>query len=312
MVARMTRFDALLGDVVAIDGGLATQLEDQGADLSGNLWSARLLEEDPEQIVRAHRAYVAAGARVLITSSYQASRKGFRDVGIATDRADRLLGLSIELAGRAIQEENAEDRVLVAASVGPYGAILHDGSEYRGNYGVSKADLVDFHRERLDVLVASGPDLIAVETIPDVLEAEAIIEVLADHPDVPAWISFSCKDELSVCAGQPFAEAVQVAASAPTVRAVGINCTAPSHVSGLLRSAVEAGGEHLPFVVYPNAGRVWDGVNSVWLGSGDDLLPEAAVREWARLGARLIGGCCGLGPEAIASVASVTKSLSLN
>lgn len=312
MTARVARFDSLLRDVVAIDGGFATQLEDQGADLSGNLWSARLLDEDPEQIVRAHRAYVAAGARVLITSSYQASRKGFRDVGMTNEQADRLLGLSIELAARAVEQENAGDRVLVAASVGPYGAILHDGSEYRGNYGVSNADLVGFHRERLDVLVASDPDLIAVETIPDVLEAEAIVDVLADHPDVPAWISFSCRDELSVCAGQSFAEAVQVAASAPTVRAVGINCTAPSHVAGLLRSAVEAGGATIPFVVYPNAGRVWDGVNSVWLGSGDDLLPEAAITEWAHLGARLIGGCCGLGPEAIAGVASVTKSLSLN
>jgi homocysteine S-methyltransferase len=192
---------------------------------------------------------------------------------------------------------------LVAASVGPFGATRHDGSEYRGGYGLTHDELVAFHRERLDVLAAAGPDLLAIETIPDVVEAQALVEVLADHPDLPAWLSYSCADGAHTCAGQPFAEAVAVAVSAPTVRAVGINCTAPEHVAALLAAGAGQRRDR-PYVVYPNAGRVWDGPTSQWNGDGTDRLPAAAVREWVGLGAALVGGCCGLGPAAVHDIAT--------
>ena len=153
------------------------------------------------------------------------------------------------------------------------------------------------------MLAAAGPDLLAIETIPDIGEAEALVEVLADHPDLPAWLSYSCADGASTCAGQPFAEAVAVAVSAPTVRAVGVNCTAPEHVAALLAAGAGARGDR-PYVVYPNAGRVWDGAASEWNGDGTDRLPAAAVREWAGLGASLVGGCCGLGPAAVRDIAA--------
>jgi len=248
-----------------------------------------------------HSAYVAAGARVLISASYQVSRDGFVAQGLRADAADSALRASVQLARAAALGSGA----LVAASVGPYGAILHDGSEYRGRYGVTHDHLVDFHAERLEVLVDADPDLLAVETIPDVDEVSALVEALAAFPAIPAWICFSCRDEETTCAGQPVEEALAVAAESPTVLAVGVNCTAPEHVGRLLSRLSAATA--LALVAYPNSGRSWDPVTG-WSGEGrqarDDL-----VRSWAAIdGVRLIGGCCGVGPESIARISATLSA----
>lgn len=287
-----------------VDGGLASQLEARGADISGALWSGRVLLEDPDAVRAVHAEYLAAGARVVISASYQVSREGFLALGRSAAEADAALARSVAVAREAVDAAlaaGASGPRLVAASVGPYGAITHDGAEYRGRYGLSRSALVDFHRARLDVLAAAGPDLLAVETIPDADEAAALVEVLADHPELAAWVSFSCRDGQHVNAGQRFEEAVTVAAAAPTVVAVGVNCTPPEHVASLLaaaRSAVPL----LPLVAYPNAGRGWDPVQECWFGDGVDTLPEPVVRGWVAAGAALVGGCCGLGPTAVADL----------
>ena len=289
----------------AIDGGLATELEARGHDLTGVLWSARVLADDPSEVREVHASYFRSGAAIGISASYQVSRAGFGRVGREAVTADLLLRRSVELVQQARDDVRAEGLgtpMLVAASVGPYGATLHDGSEYRGNYGLTKAELVDFHRVRLEVLAEAEPDLLAIETIPDILEAEALVEVLADFPRLPAWLSFSCADGAHLNGGQRFFDAVAVAVSAPTIRAVGVNCTAPEHVAGLLAAGSGASAGR-PFVVYPNAGRLWDGANETWNGDGTDRLPPVQVRSWVDLGARLVGGCCGLGPAAIAQIA---------
>lgn len=285
-----------------IDGGFASELEARGHDLSGRLWSARLLMDDPDEVRAVHEAYYAAGARVAISASYQVSRHALALAGIDVTRTDDLLALSVELAGqaRARAANGDSTELLVAASVGPYGAALADGSEYRGNYGVPHRELVAFHAERLDVLASAGPDLFAVETIPDAIEAQAVVDALADHADTPAWITFSCKDGSSTCGGDRFEDAVAVATSAPSVRAVGVNCTAPEHVASLLAAARRA--TDLPLVVYPNAGRTWDAGTRRWSGAGADVLPPEQVAGWVDAGAQLVGGCCGLGPKAIRSI----------
>ena len=300
----------------AIDGGLASELEAQGHDLTGALWSARLLRDDPRALVDVHRAYAQAGAVVAISASYQASREGFAAAGLDAAEADVLLARSVALA-REASDEAAGLRggrpLLVAASVGPYGAIRHDGSEYRGRYGLSHGELVAFHRERLDVLVAAGPDLLALETVPDLEEVEALVEVLADHPDVPAWLSLSCADGEHVHAGQTVRETAAVAASAPSVLAVGVNCTPPEHVEGVLASlavgVAEAGRPGLALLAYPNAGRTWDAAAECWRGEGATTLPDDVVAGWVGAGARLVGGCCGLGPDAVRAVATTTARL---
>ncbi len=305
----MTAFDDLLASGPAsIDGGLASELEARGHDLTGTLWSARLLRDDPDAIRDVHRAYFESGATVGISASYQASRSGFARQGLDASEADRLLALSVRLLREARDASIADHPMLVAASVGPYGATLHDGSEYRGKYGVPHDRLVDFHVERLRVLIDAGPDLLAIETVPDVAEAWALIAALDEvGSDLPAWLSFSCADDATTCAGQPIEDAVAVVRSSSRLAAIGVNCTKPEHVGGLV-ARITAAAPGLPIVLYPNAGRVWDGEASVWLGDGTDLLADTAVREWFAAGAALVGGCCGLGPAAIERIAAVAAA----
>ena len=226
-----------------------------------------------------------------MTASYQVSRGGFIASGRSADEADAALVASVRLA-----REAATDDVLVAASVGPYGAILHDGSEYRGRYGVSHDRLVDFHAERLDVLARTEPDLLAIETIPDVDEVSAIVEALAAYPDLPAWLSVSCRDGATTCAGQPVEEVAAVAGEAPSILAVGVNCTGPEYVAPLLERLSEV--SDLALLAYPNAGRAWD-PEAGWQGPAAEAADEA-IRAWAAIpGVALLGGCCGVGPEGI-------------
>lgn len=285
---------------VVLDGGLATELERRGHDLSDRLWSARLLRDDPGAIEDVHLAFYRAGARVATTASYQASFGGFAAEGIGAEAAARLLRLSVELAGRARTARLAElaaagepaPALLVAASVGPYGATLAGGREYVGDYGLTLEELRAFHRPRLHELAAARPDLLAFETIPSRLEAEALVDLLAELPGVRAWLSFSCRDGAHTGEGQPIEEAVAVARRSTQLIAVGVNCIPPAFVENLLMRAQST--IDLPLVVYPNDGRSRIGPSG---------LPDGAVERWYELGARLVGGCCGIGPDAIRSLA---------
>lgn len=278
-----------------IDGGLSGELEKLGHDLGDELWSARLLRDDPDSIAAVQRMYVHSGARILITASYQASRHGFMNVGMTQAQADDLMRTSIRIARDVA--DNADRKVWVAASVGPYGAVLGGGQEYQGNYGKTHDELVAFHRERIEVLASAKPDLFACETIPDIVEVQALIDVLADYPAIPAWITMSCKDDMHTCAGQSIAELGRLTEGNDNIVAIGVNCTMPEFVTPLFEKLRSTSTK--PFVVYPNTGRVWDGANHCWIGEGLDVIPSVVVGEWVQLGAKLIGGCCGLGPLAI-------------
>lgn len=306
-----TAFRAALdgGEAILLDGGLSTQLEAQGADLSDRLWSARLLADDPAAIAAAHLAFYRAGARVATTASYQATFEGFAVRGVDRAGAEVLLRRSVELAAGARAAVAAEDaasgrppvRRFVAASVGPYGAMLANGSEYRGDYGRTVAQLGDFHRERLAVLASTGADVLAVETIPEVEEAAAVAELLPEIDGAAAWVSFSCRDGAHLSSGAPVEEGVAAVDGRPGVLAVGVNCTAPEHLDELVARirAVTA----LPVVVYPNSGEGWDAVARRWTGSGRGRVDAAAARRWCDLGARLVGGCCRVTPDQIAALA---------
>jgi homocysteine S-methyltransferase len=281
---------------IILDGGMSNALEDRGHDLSDALWSARLLRDAPAEIAAVHRAYYEAGAMVATTASYQASVAGFERFGVGRDEAERLIGDSVRIA-REVRDSFTDGRVrLVAASVGPYGAVLADGSEYRGRYGVSAGALRDFHGPRLELLIEAGPDLLAVETIPDVDEAEVLAGLLAEL-DFPAWFSYSISGSRTR-AGQPLVDAFQ-AVAVDQVVAVGINCCAPDDVQAAVETAVAVTGK--PAVAYPNSGESWDAGGRRW--TGDPADPSGLASGWLAAGAKYIGGCCRVGPSDIHALA---------
>ncbi|MFE9022810.1 homocysteine S-methyltransferase [Streptomyces sp. NPDC007808] len=300
MTSTITLAEALTAGTVVLDGGMSNQLEAAGHDLSDELWSARLLAERPEAITEAHLAYFQAGADVAITSSYQATFEGFAKRGIGPERAAELLALSVELAREAVRQAGAAGvtrPLWVAASVGPYGAMLADGSEYRGRYGLGVDELERFHRPRLEVLAGARPDVLALETVPDTDEAEALLRAVRGL-GVPAWLSYSVAGDRTR-AGQPLEQAFALAANADEVIAVGVNCCAPEDVDGAIATAARVTGK--PVVVYPNSGEAWNAEARAW--DGRSSFATEQVRGWRQSGARLIGGCCRVGPEAIGSIA---------
>jgi homocysteine S-methyltransferase len=282
--------------VLITDGGLATELEARGHDLSDDLWSARLLVDAPEEIVAVHCAFFRAGASIATTASYQASFDGFAERGIGRSDAARLLRRSVGLAKAARDEVGGQ--LWVAASVGPYGAALANGEEYVGRYGLSVAQLAAWHRPRMEILADTGADVLALETVPDVDEAEALVGLVHDL-GVPAWLSYTIAGT-TTRAGQPLADAFAVAVDVPEIVAVGVNCCAPDDVEHAVRVAWETTGK--PVIVYPNRGERWDADRRTWVGTSGwsaDLGPR-----WVAEGARIVGGCCRVRPADIAAIAA--------
>jgi homocysteine S-methyltransferase len=309
----VTHPTATLADVMArrpvvLDGGLATQLEAQGHDLSSALWSARLLRDDPEAIVTAHREFFAAGAEVATTASYQATYEGFARAGLSRDETTALLRRSVTLAGRAREQHRAAmgddglDR-FVAGSVGPYGAMLAGGEEYTGGYHLPVRQLRAFHRPRLEVLLDAGADVLALETIPQLAEVEALLEEV-DRLAAPAWLSVSVDGD-RLRSGEPLEEVWAMAHDVPALVAVGVNCSTPADAGAAVSAAHTGSGK--PAVVYPNSGERWDAEERCWVGRGG-LDPDDVAR-WLADGARLVGGCCRVDPKTIGQVAATVHAL---
>lgn len=293
--------------VMLLDGGLATALEARGCDLNDDLWSAVVLLEAPELIREVHRDFLTAGADCIATVTYQATISGFRARGLSEREGVELFHRAVRLAIEARDEFWAEPgnrtdrlRPLVAASIGPYGAYLADGSEYTGDYDIGADELYAFHRDRWTTLAESEADLIACETIPARSEARALLRLLRETPGRWAWISFSCRDETRVSDGSGIADAARECDAEPRVAAVGINCTAPDLIPSLIREART--GTEKPLFVYPNSGEGYDAVDKEWVGGPSVIDWGRACRRWRRDGARGVGGCCRVGPEHIAAM----------
>ena len=296
-----------------VDGALATELERRGADLPASLWSARLLIENPSLIREVHAAYFGAGADLAITATYQASFEGFARSGIGRTEAVALMRKAVQLARDARDEfwqdpghHPGRQLPLIAASVGPYGASLSDGSEYRGDYALDEDQLYAWHESRFDVLATSGADLLACETIPCAMEVRALLRLLRRHPSMPAWISISARDGLHLSSGELFRDVVTEVRDHPQVLAVGVNCTAPSHVTSLIHEARSA--STLPIVVYPNSGDVWNAETRCWIPGAAAFDFAASAREWVAAGASLVGGCCRTSPTDIAALSEWVRS----
>ena len=288
-----------------LDGGLSNVLEQQGCNLNHKLWSAKMLETDPEAIIKAHLTYLESGAQCIITSSYQATLPGFLSLGFDQTTAESYILKSVELAEEARRRFMASGHTteipLIAASIGPYGAYLADGSEYIGNYGLSDEELKEFHLSRIRILDRSQADLFACETIPSFQEAKVLAELLKETKK-SAWISFSCRDEYTINDGTDIERCAALFADHPKVIALGVNCTAPKYISGLISSIQKRSGSK-KIIVYPNSGEVYHAETKTWMGLSDPNVFAAMAKEWLELGADIVGGCCRIGPEHIKSIA---------
>jgi homocysteine S-methyltransferase len=312
----MTPHDQLdFGAIRVLDGAMATELERRGCDLAGPLWSARMLDESPRTIAAVHLDYLRSGADCIGTASYQVSALGYHALGLGGGSAGRAASLalrsSVEIACEARCEyarENAR-RVWIAISLGPYGAALHNGAEYHGQYHVSADALIAFHAERLAIAAETKADIVALETIPSREEAEAIQHALAITPKVNAWISFTCRDAEHVAHGEPLKVCAEILADTPQVTAIGINCTAPTLLESLIGEALRGAAGRKPVIVYPNSGETWDPTKRAWRGHSDTKDYGAIAARWFAAGAQAVGGCCRTGPEHIRAVAAAAERL---
>lgn len=282
-----------------LDGGLSTELERLGAKFDGPLWTGRTLLDEPELIVQAHRNFVNAGAEIVITSSYQISRRGFVEIGLTPEDADLALTNSVKAARKAVEGTS----VKVAASIGPYGAVLHDGSEYRGNYGITETELISFHAERIAVLEKANPDILLAETIPDLLEAHAL-SVALSNSKLPVWVSFTAGEQDYLWSGDRIEDAVAAVSTIPRLEAIGFNCVNPNLVTELVNRVRSI--SDLPLAVYPNKGGSWDSSTGIW-GYQETKTLEDFWREWKNLDVEYVGGCCGLDARDIENLTKTVR-----
>jgi homocysteine S-methyltransferase len=293
-----------------LDGGLATELERAGCDLASPLWSGDVLRTQPEKVLAVHRSYLEAGADCLLTASYQVSAMGFREVGLPPENARTAIQQSVALAARAraayAKAERASGRALrriwIAGSLGAYGAALHNGAEFHGNYDVTRAALTEFHAERIGAMQDTVADFLAFETVPSLEEAEAILAALSRYPNIAAYISFTCRDERHTGHGDPIADCARLFDDADQIIAIGVNCTAPRYIEPLIRNIRAV--SHKRIAVYPNSGETWVTASRSWAGASDPGGFGALAQQWREAGADWIGGCCRTTPEHIRAIAT--------
>lgn len=311
----MVTFEKLLNDrpFLILDGALATELERKGANLNDPLWSAKVLMENPTLIKEIHLEYLISGADIITTATYQATFEGFKSKGFSQNESERLFSLAVQLAvdARAAYAtfNDRKKQILIAASIGPYGAFLADGSEYSGNYGRSQKQLMDFHRERLFYLAKEKIDLLIFETIPSLKETEAIVNLLQDlKTPLPTFVSFSCKNQEQLADGNPLSDAVAIVSQTPVIQAIGVNCIQPKLATSVLEHLSKI--TTLPLLVYPNNGDVWDAQNKCWIEKHGPEIEKNNWLEWYNYGAKIIGGCCRTRPEQMERLSAFRENLS--
>ncbi len=302
----MNPIERILHDypIMVLDGAMATELERLGCDLHDPLWSAKVLIESPRLIKQVHAEYFAAGADCATTASYQATFEGFERRGYDTCAAAELMLRAVRLATAARDEfwDDPINRIgrpkpLVAASIGSYGAFLADGSEYSGDYGLGEEELMRFHRPRLELLADSEADLLAFETIPSLLEAQALTRLLTEFPRRAAWLTFSARDSIDISHGEPISHCAARLDRYEQIVAIGVNCTAPRYIADLVGAIRNSTAK--PIIVYPNSGEIYRPESGGWIGSRNFPDSTEQLQSWYENGARIIGGCCRTTPAQI-------------
>lgn len=298
--------------IMVIDGSMGTALERLGADNSSSLWTAGTLAKDPELVKQVHLDYFRAGADCGITCTYQATIPGLMENGYTNDEAERIIADSIRLFLEARDawwnaEGKAEGRSypLCLAGIGPYGAYLADGSEYRGKYGVSDDVIYDFHRRRLEIVKEAGADIALIETQPSLSEA-MIAGDICEELGLDYWISFSCRDGMRINEGDLIRECAEALSDGrPHLKMIGVNCSKPEYISSLIRQLKAV--TELPIAVYPNSGLIYDPVTKTWSAPEGVLDFGSYALEYMKAGAAAVGGCCTTDAEQIKQVAEARE-----
>lgn len=298
---------------IVVDGAMATELEKLGVKTDSDLWSARALVENPEAITAVHKSYFQNGADIAITNTYQANVAKFMELGFSEKESENLIIQAVELAKKArddyygsLSETERKSRAphpLIAGSVGPYGAYLADGSEYRGDYYLTKAEYQEFHFPRMQLLDQAGVDLFAFETQPNFDEANALVDLLIDKfPEQHAWLTFSVKDDDTLCDGTSLPEAVKYFNGADQISAIGVNCTTLENIHEIIRNVHQVTDK--PIIVYPNNGDIYNPTTKTWQTNPQADTFTDLVPSWLEAGASLIGGCCRTTPADIKEISN--------
>ena len=290
---------------IVIDGALASELQRRGCDLNDSLWSAKVLIEQPELIQQVHYDYFVAGADCAITASYQATPMGFAPKGIELEESIKLIKTSVKLAQQAkmqyLNDIKQDKALLIAGSVGPYGAYLANGSEYTGDYQLSESEFIAFHKDRVAALIDVGVDILACETMPSFLEIKALAKLIQQFPMVNCWFSLTLKDQKHISDGTPLTEVIEYLNSIEQIVSVGINCIALEKVTPALEVLSKLTSK--PLIVYPNSGEQYDPTTKQWHKNHHHNCTFAnQLDTWIKLGAKLIGGCCQTTPEDIVEI----------
>ncbi|ULG74649.1 homocysteine S-methyltransferase [Macrococcus brunensis] len=283
--------DKLGQEIILLDGGFGTTVEQFGYDVNHPLWSSNLIESNPEAVYQVHQAFVDAGAEIILTNTYQAAIQSFINMGLNYQDARNYLKKAVEIARRA-----AKENTIIAGSLGPYGAMLGNGAEYTGDYIISEQDYIDYHKERLDILIEAGISVFAFETIPNLEEIKAVKKLLEEYEEIEAWLSVTLNDSTHLSDGTQLDEVIETVNAIPNVLAFGINCTSIKVIDEAVDKLIKQSSKDI--ILYPNGGRKYDASNKVWIGDEEQSLLEAAVR-WKDKGVKFIGGCCQVGPDDI-------------
>lgn len=293
-----------------LDGGLSNVLEELGCDLNHKLWSAKMIINNPKAIIKTHLRYLEAGADFITTCSYQATIQGFMNLGLNLMEAEKLLLYAVTLAEEArskfLNQSKSSRPIYIAASIGPYGAYLADGSEYNGQYAIDEGDLKKFHTNRIKILEKSNADFLAFETIPSFLEVKTLSKILMKSAK-PCWISFSCRDDVHLNDGEKISKAAGLLKHHPNVFAIGVNCTPPQYISKIIQTLKKSAPDK-KIIIYPNSGEVYNPESKSWYGLSDPAVFQKMAIEWLALGADILGGCCRIGPEHIRKIKAITIS----
>ena len=298
----------LTNNPVVLDGAMSTPLERLGADTNNDLWTAKALIDNEELVYEVHKMYFEAGADLIITDTYQANVQAFEKVGYSEKEARNLIKKAVKIAQKARDdyENKTGKHNYIAGTIGPYGAYLANGSEYRGDYELSVEEYQQFHLPRIEELVNAEVDILAIETQPKLDEVLAILELLKEkYPQQKVYVSYTLSDDDTISDGTPLPRAIHALEDYSQVIAVGINCVKLELVEPALKNMKEITDKHL--IVYPNSSAVYNPKSKTWSQTKTSATFEELIPNWYEAGARIIGGCCTTGPKEIKAVADFIK-----